>query len=166
MVQRLYHYSDQLGIERFDPRPDAQGQPLVWAIAESHRQNYLLPRDCPRICIHARPDTSAQDRDQFLQGAEWRIIVETGWMDRIAQSHLYSYRFSPDDFALKDPIAGYYTSTVPQLPVKTDQITDLPAAIAQTGTQLNHLPRLHNLAEQVAASSLGFSIIRMRNAAD
>ena len=69
---RLFHFSDDPGIERFEPRPvlvpseRPAGQewlngPLVWAITEERQAAYLFPRDCPRILLWPRPDTTAED---------------------------------------------------------------------------------------------------------
>ncbi|HMG50328.1 MAG TPA: hypothetical protein VK597_07005, partial [Inquilinus sp.] len=57
---RLFHFSDDPAIERFEPRPvrvpsarpagrEWLNGPLVWAIDDAHQMLYLFPRDCPRI---------------------------------------------------------------------------------------------------------------------
>ena len=66
---RLFHFSDDPAIARFEPRavlvpsPRAPGRewlngPLVWAIDEPHQPMYLFPRDCPRILLWPRPETA------------------------------------------------------------------------------------------------------------
>jgi hypothetical protein len=39
----LFHISETGAIECFVPRPDARGEPRVWAISEPRLHNYLLP---------------------------------------------------------------------------------------------------------------------------
>ena len=51
-MPRLFHVSEDPTIARFEPRPVASPDSgvtgdAVWAVAESHLPNYLLPRDCP-----------------------------------------------------------------------------------------------------------------------
>lgn len=56
MPSRLFHVSEDSGIEVFEPRPAALFPnlgPVVWAVAESHLVNYLLPRECPRVTFCA-----------------------------------------------------------------------------------------------------------------
>ena len=51
-MRRLFHVSEDPAIEDFHPRPSSVAPevgPIVWAVAESHLPNYLLPRDCPRV---------------------------------------------------------------------------------------------------------------------
>ena len=49
---RLFHISEDGYIEKFIPRRSKEiweYKNYVWAIEEEKIQNYLLPRDCPRI---------------------------------------------------------------------------------------------------------------------
>ena len=66
MAERLYHVSETPDLTQFEPRVDARGRNLVWAIGESRLHNYLLPRDCPRITYYATAATSAADRAEFF----------------------------------------------------------------------------------------------------
>ncbi|MDF2901263.1 MAG: hypothetical protein K0Q62_1322, partial [Phenylobacterium sp.] len=96
---RLFHFSDDPAIERFEPRPvlvpsaRAPGRewlngPLVWAIDEPHQPMYLFPRDCPRILLWPRPDTTAQDLERWWGGSPCRIIahVEAAWLERLSKA--------------------------------------------------------------------------------
>ena len=63
MPPRLFHVSEDAGIQRFDPRPSPSTDAgvigtAVWALAEPFLPNYLLPRDCPRICFRASERTT------------------------------------------------------------------------------------------------------------
>ena len=55
-VHRLFHISEEGGIDQFDPRPspsffaEIKGD-VVFAISGKLLHNYLLPRDCPRVRI-------------------------------------------------------------------------------------------------------------------
>ena len=56
---KLFHVSEEKKIEEFVPRySDSTKEPVVWAIAEAKLANYLLPRNCPRVCFSANNATS------------------------------------------------------------------------------------------------------------
>jgi hypothetical protein len=167
---KLFHVSEDSGIARFEPRPPPSPDagvkgPAVWAVAESHLPNYLLPRDCPRICFRAGPGTSAADRDRFLIGARRVVAFEAAWLDRVRTSTLTIYEFSPDTFEEAHTEAAYWISRATVTPVGWTQVDDLLAKIAASGTEVRILQDFWPLRDAVAESSLQFSIIRKRNAA-
>ena len=161
---KLFHVSDRPGIERFEPRPAKDGWPRVWAIEERTLANYLLPRECPRVCARAREGGGASDLD-LLDGARAIIAIEAAWLDRVETAELFVYDLPPASFLLEDRTAGYWTSPVPVVPIASRSITDLPRRISEQGSRLLVLPSLWRLHDRIAASSLEFSMIRMRNAA-
>jgi hypothetical protein len=63
-----------------------------------------------------------------------------------------------------DECAGYFVSHVPVVPTSLHIIDDPIGALATQGVELRILPSLWPLRDAVIASSLQFSIIRMRNA--
>ena len=100
---RLFHVSEDAAIARFDPRPvpspDAGvAGDAVWAVAESHLPNYLLPRDCPRICFRPGPGTTHSDRQTFLIGARRVVAIEASWLDRVRDCALAVYEMPPETF--------------------------------------------------------------------
>jgi hypothetical protein len=156
--------SETAGLERFEPRPDREGRPAVWAITRERLQNYLLPRDCPRVTFYALPGTSSEDRERFLGGARSVVAIEARWETRARETALSVYEFAEADFALKDTVAGYYTADTPQTPLSETRHPSALAALEQAGTDVRVLPELWRLREAVVGSTLGFSVIRFRNA--
>jgi len=168
---RLFHISEVSGIEVFDPRPspshfDGITGDVVFAIAERLLHNYLLPRDCPRVTYYLRPDTTEEDREHFFgeSQAEFIIAIPSEWYNILSKTVLYCYEFAPDNFTLLDECAGYYISYRPEKPVACTVITDIINELLLRKVELRITPALIPLAKAVAASSLGFSNIRMRNA--
>lgn len=57
MELSLYHASERPSIVRFEPRPvraeSGLTEEVVWAIDDEHLQNYLLPRECPRVTFYS-----------------------------------------------------------------------------------------------------------------
>jgi hypothetical protein len=158
---RLFHVSEEPDIARFEPRPAADGVLKIWAIEERTFCNYLLPRDCPRVCFRATPGVDAS----LLEGAEAIVAIEAGWLARVQTTALHRYEMPADDFALEDRIAGYWTSISVVTPLSVTALTDLPTRIAEAGARLVVLPTLWPLHDRVKTSGLDFSMIRMRNAA-
>ncbi len=157
-MTRLFHVSDDPGIARFEPRRIGDGPACVWAIDEAHLCNYLLPRDCPRVCFRGPPD------HPLLDGASIVIAIETAWEKRLRTGTVAVYEMPEGGFALTDATAGYWQSADAVVPVGMRMATDLPAEIAARGAQLVVLPSLWDLADRVKTSGLDFSQIRMRNA--
>jgi hypothetical protein len=164
-MSELFHVSDRGDIARFDPRPsDYTDHPVVWAIHRTRLPNYLLPRDCPRVTFYADENTSRDDIERFLGKDRIVVAVEEGWVERIAAASLFLYAMPQAPFALHDATAGYWVSREPVTPVSRDALSGLPEAIAAHGATLKTLPSLWALQDAVLASTLQFSIIRMRNA--
>ena len=167
----LYHISEQPGIRVFEPRPvenESSGVKgsAVWAIDEEHLPNYLLPRDCPRVTYFVDHGTTEADAQRFFGGTHAKriIAVETGWFERITRQRLYRYEFGGAGFGCVDTTAGYYVSRTAVTPVKETAIDDPLSLLVQSGVELRVTPLLWRLREQVIHSTLGYSIIRMRNA--
>jgi hypothetical protein len=159
----LYHVSDNPGITRFEPRAIGDGPPLVWAIDADHLCNYLLPRDCPRVCFRAGPSTTTEDV-ALLDGATIVIAIEAVWEERVRTGSVAIYEMPVEGFTLTDATAGYWTTPDAVTPVGVRTVGDLPAELAAREVRLLVLPSLWTLADRVKASTLDFSLIRMRNA--
>jgi hypothetical protein len=161
----LFHISEEPRILRFEPRPNAEGtDPVVWAVDESRLRNYLLPRDCPRVTFYAGAKATDADRERFLGESEAVVAIESGWLDRVRSARLYCYAMPPETFACTDANAGYYQSQVAVTPTEVTVIDDLLGALASRGVEIRIMTSLWDLHDAVAASTLCYSIIRMRNA--
>lgn len=161
----LFHVSEEAGIERCEPRAsEGAGDALVWAIDADRLRNYLLPRQCPRVTYYAGPETTAADRERFLGSSAAVVAVERGWFERLRSCRLYCYHMPPETFVCRDECAGYHVSRVPVLPLHVEVIDDPVSALRQRGVDLRLVPNLWPLRDAVVASSLLFSMIRMRNA--
>jgi uncharacterized protein DUF6886 len=161
----LFHISEDAGIERFDPRPsEYTADPVVWSIDGDRLRNYLLPRECPRVTFYSGPQTTAADREQFLGPSQAVIAIEQGWFERLRASRLFCYHLQPDTFECIDACAGYFVSRVPVVPMQIDVIDDAIAELQRRHVELRIESNLWPLRDAIAASTLMFSIIRMRNA--
>jgi hypothetical protein len=167
----LYHVSEQPDIARFDPRPapdPSSGQTglMVWAIDDAHLHNYLLPRDCPRVTFYARPDSHPNDVARLLghTTADYVVAIEAAWFERVLSQTLYLYAFAPEPFTMIDAGAGYHISREPIVPQCIAKLDNLPTELFRRHVELRVMPSLWPLRDAVVASSLQFSMIRMRNA--
>lgn len=173
---RLFHFSDDPAIARFEPRPvrtpstrppgrEWLNGPLVWAIDEAHQPMYLFPRDCPRILLWPTERTTAQDLDAWRRdagGARMLAHVEEGWLETLKTGALFRYEFPAETFeSLED--AGMWISRTGVDPLRMEVIDDLPAALAAQGVELRVMPSLAPL-RGAWNSSLHASGIRLRNA--
>jgi hypothetical protein len=161
----LFHVSEEAGITRFEPRaPQGAGDLLVWAISAERLCNYLVPRQCPRVTYYAGPRTTAADVQRFLGPSTAVVAVEREWLERLRSCRLYCYHLPPDTFECLDATAGYFVSRVLVRPVRVEIVDDPVAALEKRGVELRVVPNLWPLRDAVLASSLQFSMIRMRNA--
>ena len=77
---KLFHVSEEKKIEEFIPRySDSTKEPVVWAIAKAKLANYLLPRNCPRVCFSANNATSKEDRQRLLGLSKQVVAIESCW---------------------------------------------------------------------------------------
>jgi hypothetical protein len=167
----LFHISDRPDITRFDPRPaphpsaSQEGQ-MVWAIDQAHLHNYLLPRQCPRVTFYALPTSDPADIERLMawSTATYVVAIESGWFPRIRQERLYQYTLPAATFTLVDAGAGYYISREHVTPLSVVVIDDILNTLLQHDVELRVMPSLWKLRDQVIASTLQFSLIRMRNA--
>lgn len=161
----LYHVSEDANIARFEPRESGYTDgPVVWAIDGERLRNYLVPRGCPRVTFYAGPLTTAEDAERFLGSSAAVVAVESGWLERLRACRLYCYRLPAETFECLDEGAGYFVSRAAVEPVGVEVFDDLIGELLRRGVELRFVPSLWALRDAVAASSLQFSIIRMRNA--
>lgn len=165
----LYHFSEEPNITIFKPRKlDYRiNEPAqVWAIDEVHAPHYFFPRDCPRVCIWPKEDTTELDLNRFFGHSKTNRIVaiETGWFERVRKGYIYRYVFQPDDFTLYEPNAGYYTTTRTVKPLAVERLDDLLGSLTALGIELRITPSLIPLKQSILSSTINFSMIRMKNA--
>ncbi|MEP6765950.1 MAG: DUF6886 family protein [Gemmatimonadaceae bacterium] len=161
----LYHVSEIADIKLFEPRTsESHDDAFVWAITGDRLHNYLLPRACPRVAYFANGNTVATDVERFLGSSPGVVAVESDWADRIRNTVLYCYEFAPEAFTCLDAGAGYYVSRSPVKPIRRLIIDDPMQAIRERGVELRFLEDLRGFAASIVASTLQFSLIRMRNA--
>lgn len=168
---QLWHASDHHDITRFEPRLPSNADagvsdPVVWAVADSHLVNYLLPRDCPRIAIRRGPQTRDADTDRFFGPGSPEVVlfIEATWFVA-AHRPLWLYALPADGFVCADANAGYWVSRVAVVPQAVVEVAAPLEALLARGVELRVVPRLRPVAAAVAESTLSFSIIRLRNAA-
>jgi len=166
-MPRIFHVSETPSIDRFTPRVGTDGVARVWAIDDVRLHNYLLPRDCPRVTYFAADTTTAEDRARFFSSdaRESVVAIERDWLPRVRATRLYLYELPIAAFSSHDAIAGYFTSTRSVAPVGCERVDDVLAHLLARPIELRVLGNLWRLRDAVVASSLGFSIIRMTNAA-
>lgn len=161
----MFHVSEEAGIERFEPRPsEYTSQAVVWALDAEHLHNYLVPRDCPRVTFYAGCQTAAADVEKFPGSSPVVVAVESTWLERLRSCRLYCYHLPPETFECIDECAGYFVSKVSVVPVRVEIFADPMAELLRRGVELRFVPSLWPLRDRVVASSLQFSLLRMRNA--
>lgn len=161
----LYHVSESEGIDVFEPRwADAQQAAIVWAVHEHRLHNYLLPRDCPRVTYAAKDDTSAADIERFLGASRAVVAVESRWAQRLQSTRLYCYQLPAAPFRVIDAGAGYYVSDQPVTPIAVRCIANPMLALLDRDIELRFMHDLIGFSARILASTLQFSLIRMRNA--
>ena len=170
----LFHFSEDPAIELFTPRPvaapsergagrDWLNGPLVWAIDDAFAAMYLFPRDCPRIVLFPKSDSSAGDlADWFGDGKAKAIAhIESDWLERLRVATLYRYEFPSQTFeSLGD--AGMHVSKTAVRPLTMRTMGSLPDALTEAGVELRVIPDLSRLWE-VWSTSLNVSGVRLRN---
>ena len=172
VTNRIYHISEDGNITTFKPRPspslfEGLTDDVVFGIEERLLHNYLLPRDCPRVTFYAGTNTSAEDRQAFMHTAtaEYVVIIEAAWLPVVGQTTLFCYEFDPAAFTLLDGCAGYYVAFTEVKPISVRRIDNILTELTRhLHVELRIVPNLLDIAEKVKASTLQFSLIRMRNA--
>lgn len=170
MALDLYHVSEEPGIVRFEPRLPPVGSGLaedvVWAVDAEHLQNFLLPRDCPRVTFYALPTSDPGDVARLMGQTDARLVmaIESKWLPTVRETRLYVYRLPAETFEPRNLGAGYYVSREAVEPLEVVGIEDPLGALVRRDVELRVTPTLWRLRDAVVASTLQFSCIRMRNA--
>jgi hypothetical protein len=169
----VLHFSEDPDITGFTPHVAATTReldPYVWAVDAEQAPAYWFPRQCPRAMAWAGSQTTVDDRERILGpgGGDRVHAVEYGWLDRMRTVELYAYRLPAGPFRpIGEPRPHAMVATEPVRPlgppVRIGNLFDLHA---EAGIQLRVLPALWGFFDAVAASTLEFSGIRMRNAVE
>jgi hypothetical protein len=147
------------------PRPSPagtlhEGREWVWAVDEEHLPNYLLPRECPRVCWATAPQLPP-----LLTAPSARVIaIEHGWVSAMRAARLYVHELDPTDFAELDAVAGYWVSETEATVVRVELIEDCLHALAERDVELRLTASLWPYVDAVVEAGGEFSVIRSRNA--
>jgi hypothetical protein len=164
----LHHVSERPGIATFEPRMPSRvsedSVPVVWAIDAAHLPNYLLPRDCPRVCWRDGRGVSAQDRRRLLGGMPHVVAISADWLPRVLATTLHVYSFDAKPFVCIDAVAGYHVAHRAVTPLGSFEHVPTMSSFTERNVQLRIVgdaAALRDLAATVAASTLPFSCIRL-----
>ena len=168
---QVLHFSEDPTITRFEPRvaPTTQlTEPYVWAVDAVRAPAYWFPRQCPRAMAWIGPGTTASDRDRIVgAGCGERVhAIEYGWLEAMLRVTLFAYRLPAGPFSpIGEPEPHAMVATEPVEPLgPPEPVGDLLRCHAEARIQLRLLDSLWAFWDEVIASTLGFSGIRMRNA--
>ncbi len=147
------------------PRPSPPGTPhegreWVWAVDETRLPNYLLPRECPRVCW-----ATPRSQHSLLSSSATRVIVvEHRWLSRLLQVGLNVHHLDSANFVLLDATAGYWVSERTARVWDVRQVDDCLTALGQHDVEVRLTASLWPYVDAVIAAGGEFSAIRMRNA--
>jgi hypothetical protein len=164
-VPRLFHVSDSRTLTTLLPRPSPAGTPhegrhLVWAVDEAHLPNYLLPRECPRVCWAATPRLPAP-----LAAPTGRVVaIEHSWVPELLSARLYVHELDPAGFTMLDAVAGYWVSEAEATVLRVDVVENCLRALAERDVEVRLTPSLWPYVDAVVDTGGEFSVIRARNA--
>jgi hypothetical protein len=166
----LLHFSEDPTIEHFVPHVAAttsHAEPMVWAVDEDRAPDYWFPRQCPRAMAWVTFSTTEADRRRILSPGRTRVhAVEYGWLAAMRTVELFAYRLPADAFRpVSDDDAHAYVATTAVDPLgPAERVEDLFVLHDAAGIELRVLDNLWAFWDDVVASTLGFSGIRLRNA--
>jgi Family of unknown function (DUF6886) len=91
-------------------------------------------------------------------------IVEEGWLPTMRETRVIAYRLPEESFAPDPEVGGYWVSREPVEPVEVVELDDLVVRHELSGIELRGVANLWPIWNRIAASTLEFSGIRLRNA--
>jgi hypothetical protein len=155
----LWHVSEEDSIRRFEPRDGK-----VWAIDTRLLPLYWFPRDRPRATFWADSTTPQAAVERFLGGdRKHRLhVVEPAWLDALRTTRVVAYRLPEETFVENED--RFWISAAPVEPLELVELGDLVERHKAAAIELRIEEDLLGLWDEVIASGLGFSGIRLRNA--
>jgi len=164
----VYHFSEDLHIERFEPHvpPTNPGAGAhVWAIDAEHAPLYWFPRDCPRVTVWAAdaPQRAALEA-RFATRASRVHWMERAWVPRFESAQLYVYAFDAAPFVEWTSAEGQWVADQPIEPVDVRPLDRCRSEHERAGVDLRVVDHLWPFVDAVVDSGLPFSIVRIRNA--
>lgn len=163
----VLHFSEDPTITHFTPHvapTSAHPEPYVWAVDTENAPSYWFPRACPRAMGWVVPTTTDEDRVRILgPGAKRVHVIEYGWLPALMAVTLYAYRLPADQFGWLGEAALVATTDVEPLG-PAEPVGDLLSVHERAGIQLRLVDNLHPWFDEVIASTVQFSGIRLRNA--
>jgi hypothetical protein len=166
----VLHFSEHPTITRFVPHvasTSSETEPYVWAVGPDRCPDYWFPRACPRAMAWTGPRTTDADRDRIVGagGGERVHAIEYDWLDAIRTAELYAYRLPAAPFRSIGANAHALVADEPVTPLgPPEPVGDLLALHAEAGIQVRLLPNLWPFWNEVVASTMEWSGIRLRNA--
>jgi hypothetical protein len=164
----LWHVSEDDSIRVLRPHRSATAatdEPLVWAIDTRHQPLFWFPRQCPRGTFWAGARTTDEDVERFLGTRERRVhAVEANWLERIAAARVLAYRLPEETFEPHPEVGGYWISRVEVEPLELFELGDLLRRHGEARIELRVVENLLPLWDDVIASTLEFSGLRLANA--
>ena len=150
----LFHYSEDPGVERFEPhvpRTNPDVAPAVWAIDEARAPLYWFPRNCPRVTVWAN-DVGQRLRLQRMFRTESSRVhaAPISWSDQIAGCRLYEYRFDGSDFDPWPEAEGQWIARRTVIPLDVVPVDDLVLRQRDAKVDLRLVPDLRDDARDGA----------------
>lgn len=165
---RLFHFSEDPSIRRFEPHVPAtnpQQAPAVWAIDEQHSPLYWFPRDCPRVTAWPRDEVERVAFEAAFCTTAPRVhAIESVWLERMRAAVVYRYLLPIDSFVPWQEASGQWISPTAVEPVGVAPAGDLLTLHAEAWIDLRVVPDLWPLHDLAVSERWDFSIVRMRNA--
>jgi len=164
---RALPLSEDPSIERFEPHVPATNpgqEPAVWAIDGAHAPLHWFPRDCPRGTVWARDPFERGLVDLFATSAERLHVTESGWLDSMRATRLFSYHLPRATFERWTEAEGQWVSAEPVEPLSVEPVGDLLARHVDAGVEIRFTNDLWPFWDRVVESGLPFSGVRLRNA--
>lgn len=164
----LWHVSEDDSVSVFRPRRSTSSpthEQFVWAVDTRHLPLFWFPRDCPRATFWRDERTTAADVERLLPGGASRVhAIEAAWHDAMRSTRVLAYRLPGETFEPHPGTGGYWLSRSTIRPLELVDLGDLLVRHAESEIELRIVPNLWPLWQQVIASTLEFSGIRLRNA--
>ena len=118
----------------------------------------------PARDVLGRLETDPGDISRFLGGSARVHAIEEGWLDRVRSTEVFAYRLPDEPFEPHPEVGGYWLSQATVEPLAVEPLGDLVARHEQAKIELRLVPNLWPLWNEVVASTLQFSGMRLHNA--